>query len=167
MNVDDSYTSKWCSDLFGEGEIEEYREGLSYGAHQMRDGVSANKVHRIKRAILPSQFAQLKTGCGYMKLPEMNPALVRFKEFHLEGKQMSFIENKELKKLFAEEMKKAQIEKAELEKKMQETSDNRKTKNNQMLNLEEETEEEICPVNDDINETSPTPENKHKQEMVF
>jgi type IV conjugative transfer system coupling protein TraD len=62
MNVDDNYTAKWCSDTLGEGEIEEWNEGLSYGAHEMRDGVNANKNKTLKRAVLPSEFSQLEQG---------------------------------------------------------------------------------------------------------
>ena len=93
MNVDDSYTSKWCSDLFGEGELEEWHEGLSYGAHEMRDGISSNKTQRLKKVILPSEFAQLKTGSGYIKVPGFNPALIHFKDVYIEQKVEGFIED--------------------------------------------------------------------------
>jgi type IV conjugative transfer system coupling protein TraD len=118
MNVDDSYTSKWCSDLFGEGEVEEWREGLSYGAHQMRDGVTSNRTNVLKKTILSSEFSQLSTGSGYMKLPEFHPALVKFREFYLEDKTESFIENEQLKKTLKKEMKKAKSDREELEKEM-------------------------------------------------
>jgi len=119
MNVDDAHTSKWSSDLFGEGEVEEWREGFSYGAHKMRDGVTSNKTNTMKRTILPSQFSQLSTGSGYMKLPEFHPALVRFKEFYLEDRNEIFIENKELRKTLEKEIEKAQIDKAKLDKEME------------------------------------------------
>lgn len=116
MNVDDSYTARWCSDLFGEGEIEEWNEGLSYGAHEMRDGVSSNKSNKIKRTILPSEFAQLKTGSGYIRIPGFNPALINFKNFYIQEKAQSFIEDETLRSVLQQEMQTAQIKKAELEK---------------------------------------------------
>ncbi len=118
MNVDDSYTAKWCSDLFGEGEVEEWQEGLSYGAHEMRDGISSSKTNQIKRTILPSQFSQLKTGAGYMKMPFFHPALIKFKEFNIDIQNDFFIENKSLKVLLEKEMKEAQKNRIKLEKEM-------------------------------------------------
>ena len=58
-------TAKWASQLIGTQEIEEYKEGLSYGAHQMRDGVNLNK-HRSERSIaLASEILSLPKFTGY------------------------------------------------------------------------------------------------------
>ena len=121
MNVDDSYTAKWCSELFGEGEVEEWNEGLSYGAHEMRDGVSSNKYSKIKSTILASEFAQLKTGSGYLRMPGFNPALVYFKSFSLFRKAISFIEDTELKILLEKEMRIGQQKTIELQKEIIQT----------------------------------------------
>lgn len=124
MNVDDSYTSKWCSELFGEGEVEEWHEGFSYGAHQHRDGVNSNKTTQVKRTILPSQFSQLATGSGYMKLPGFYPALVKFQEIYLQSRIEPFIENPQLKHELTAEMKKIQNEEEKLKEQINKVEPN-------------------------------------------
>ncbi len=116
MNVDDNYTAKWCSDTLGEGEIEEWNEGLSYGAHEMRDGVNASKRKTLKRAVLPSEFSQLRTGQGYIKLPSFQPALITFKDCQFEIKAESFIEDASLKEKLQKAIETAQAKHRELEK---------------------------------------------------
>jgi type IV conjugative transfer system coupling protein TraD len=127
MNVDDSYTARWCSDILGEGEIEQWNEGLSYGAHEMRDGVSANKNKTLQRVVLPSEFSQLKTGQGYIKMPSFQPALINFKDCLFENKAKAFIEDTELKESFKVEIEKSQKRRKELlsllEKKSDSSSD--------------------------------------------
>jgi len=115
MNVDDSYTARWCSDTLGEGEVEEWHEGLSYGAHEMRDGVSANKSKVLQRAVLPSELAQLKTGQGYIKLPGFNPALINFKDCYLKPKATAFIEDTQLRERLQKHIVEAQKRRRELE----------------------------------------------------
>lgn len=57
------------SGLFGEYEAQETQEGISYGAHQMRDGVTLSKVKRSQPAILPSEFLALNDLEGFLKPP--------------------------------------------------------------------------------------------------
>ena len=58
-------TAKWASQLIGTQEIEEYREGLSYGAHEMRDGVNLSK-HKSERTVaLASEILSLPKFTGY------------------------------------------------------------------------------------------------------
>jgi type IV conjugative transfer system coupling protein TraD len=52
--------AKQLSLLFGEEEIQETHEGLSYGAHQMRDGVNQSKVHRNRPVISATDIQNLK-----------------------------------------------------------------------------------------------------------
>lgn len=61
--------SKWI----GEEEIEESKEGLSYGAHQMRDGVSLNTQKSNRRLVMPTEISQLKDLECYVKLPGSFP----------------------------------------------------------------------------------------------
>ena len=124
MNVDDSYTAKWCSELLGDGEIEEWHEGISYGAHEMRDGVSSNKIRRLKRTVLPAEFSQLQTGEGYLKLPGLNVAKIKFKDYHSIAKTKSFIEDISLKKTLEQEMHRAQEKRAVLENTINSNRDN-------------------------------------------
>lgn len=115
MNIDDTYTAKWCSDLFGEGELLEWNEGLSYGSHEMRDGVNSQKISRMKRAILPSEFAKLNTGSGYIKMPGFNPALVNYKCIDNLKKATAFVENKDTKQEFQQELVRVNNTKAKVE----------------------------------------------------
>ena len=124
MNVDDSYTAKWCSELLGDGEVEEWNEGLSYGAHSMRDGVSSNKTRRLHRTVLPAEFAQLKTGEGYIKLPELNPALIKFKDYYITPRTKGLIEDDNLRKILGEEQQNARAKRIEVEQMIAEKNDN-------------------------------------------
>ncbi|MEQ9115662.1 MAG: DUF853 family protein [Rickettsiales bacterium] len=115
MNVDDNYTARWCSELIGEGELEEWHEGISYGAHQMRDGVSANKTKVMKRAVLPAEFSQLMTGQGYLRLPGFNTAMISFDDYYLQSKNAPYIEDGALKDHLMKVIKDTQKRKRELE----------------------------------------------------
>jgi len=61
--------SKWL----GEEEIEEAKESVSYGAHQMRDGKSINMHKSIRRLVLPTEVAQLPDLTCYLKFPGKFP----------------------------------------------------------------------------------------------
>ena len=61
--------SKWL----GEEEIEEAKESVSYGAHQMRDGKSINMQKSIRRLVLPTEVAQLPDLTCYLKFPGKLP----------------------------------------------------------------------------------------------
>ena len=52
--------AKQLSHLFGEQEIEEVQEGISYGSHQMRDGVNQSKILRNRPVISPTDIQNLK-----------------------------------------------------------------------------------------------------------
>lgn len=70
--------SKWL----GTQEVSEMIENISYGAHQMRDGVSSNDQRREKPAISPDKLTKLAALEGYIKLPGDYPiAQIKFK-FH-------------------------------------------------------------------------------------
>lgn len=56
----DPDTAKWVSQNIGDQELEHVNEGLSYGAHQMRDGVSINKHTMIKSVVMPSEIQNLQ-----------------------------------------------------------------------------------------------------------
>lgn len=73
MNVEGSCTSKWCSNNIGNGEVEEWSESFSYGAHQMRDGKNATRRKIIRSAVMDGEFHRLLPGEGYMKLSGYNP----------------------------------------------------------------------------------------------
>lgn len=115
MNIDDGYTANWCSDIMGEGEVEEWQEGMSYGAHAARDGVNVNTNRTLRRVVLATEFSQLKTGQGYIKMAGFDPALINFRNCHFDTKAPGFIENTELKETLRLSLELAQTKRRELE----------------------------------------------------
>lgn len=61
--------SRWL----GEEEVEESKESLSYGAHQMRDGVSLNHQRLQRKLVLPIEISQLPDLVCYAQYPENFP----------------------------------------------------------------------------------------------
>jgi type IV conjugative transfer system coupling protein TraD len=59
----------WMSHNMGEVEILEKREGFSYGAHEMRDGVSINHERRKQSVVRPAEFSELEDLSAYLRLP--------------------------------------------------------------------------------------------------
>ena len=58
-------TATWGSKLLGTEEIEQYREGLSYGAHEIRDGVNLSKNKVERQVALASEILSLPKLKGY------------------------------------------------------------------------------------------------------
>lgn len=69
----DPIIAKQISQIFGEKEVEEYQEGISYGAHQMRDGVSVSSIKRVKPVVSASDIQNLNRNTAFVKLPGRNP----------------------------------------------------------------------------------------------
>lgn len=65
LRAGDHESARWYSESIGASEVEEYREGLSYGAHEMRDGVSINRHKHSKYLVLPSELTNLKDKEGF------------------------------------------------------------------------------------------------------
>lgn len=65
----DPETAKYMSQMLGEQEIMESVEGISYGAHQMRDGVSLNEHKRMKPVVSATDIMSLNDLEAYLKLP--------------------------------------------------------------------------------------------------
>ena len=61
--------SKWL----GIQEVSKTMENLSYGAHQMRDGVSLNDQNKEKPTIHPDRLMKLPDLQAYLKLPGNYP----------------------------------------------------------------------------------------------
>jgi len=66
-------TAMWMSRLTGQREIIEKREGFSYGANDIRDGVSVHQERRKEPLILDTEFLKLNDCEAYMLLPENTP----------------------------------------------------------------------------------------------
>ena len=73
LRAGDSDSARWYSENIGVTEIEEFREGLSYGAHEMRDGVSVNKQKITKHIVLSSEITGLNSKEGYFSMAEGFP----------------------------------------------------------------------------------------------
>ncbi|WP_010303980.1 type IV conjugative transfer system coupling protein TraD [Candidatus Odyssella thessalonicensis] len=89
----DIETAKWISSMIGEHEVLESSESISFGAHQMRDGVSLNE-HKKHKAIVPySELLNLKDLEAYIKLSEGYPVTkLAFEYNFLEARALPFIE---------------------------------------------------------------------------
>lgn len=96
LRSSDPETARWCSDVLGTQEIELFKEGMSYGAHEMKDGVNMAKNFTEKKIALPSEIMSLENMHGFLIMtngmpavkikfpyktwPVLNPAFVPVKE---------------------------------------------------------------------------------------
>lgn len=88
----DSDTAQWIVKMIGENEVIENTEGISYGAHQMRDGVSLNEQRKFKPIIPYTEFMSLPDLTAYLKLPEDYPITkVSFSYKDIPNKNAAFI----------------------------------------------------------------------------
>ena len=93
----DSEIAKRMSLLFGEREFKETQEGLSYGAHEMRDGVNLSSIERSRPTIPPTQILNLPDLEAFIKLPGRWPALrSKFKYFKQRDIADSYVEDEEI-----------------------------------------------------------------------
>ena len=65
----DPESAKHISQMLGEQEVKEVVEGLSFGEHSMRDGVSLNEQKHLKPAVTPHDIMSLNDLEAYLKLP--------------------------------------------------------------------------------------------------
>lgn len=76
----DPDVAKWSAENFGEAIINEVREGISYGANTMRDGISINQVETKKSLVSFSEIMSLDDLSAYVRLPGHFPVTkVKFK----------------------------------------------------------------------------------------
>ncbi|NRA73722.1 MAG: type IV secretion system DNA-binding domain-containing protein [Rickettsiales bacterium] len=115
----DSDAAEWCSRTLGEGEVEEWHEGLQYGANTIRDGVSVNRSKTMRRAVLAGEFTNLKTGEGYIKMSGFNPAHFKSGRFSwFANIAKPFVENKALVEVLTKEIKESQKRRRAIENKL-------------------------------------------------
>lgn len=69
----DPEIAQWSSKNLGETLIEEVREGISYGANTIRDGVSIQKVEVHKPVVSASEILQLNNLMCYVRVPGAYP----------------------------------------------------------------------------------------------
>lgn len=92
----DSDTAQWIVKMIGENEVIENTEGISYGAHQMRDGVSLNEQRKFKPIIPYTEFMSLPDLTAYIKLPEDYPITkVSFSYKDVPNKNAAFVSKTE------------------------------------------------------------------------
>lgn len=65
----------------GKNEISEKIENISYGSHEMRDGVSLNDVRKQGFAVKPQDLMNLKVGEAILKTLNIAPIHAAFKKF--------------------------------------------------------------------------------------
>ena len=75
----DADTAKWMSDNIGQVEITEFKEGLSYGANTIRDGVNISQQERVKSVLLPSEILNMKRLNLILKVPDYGGVKARLK----------------------------------------------------------------------------------------
>lgn len=64
----DPETAKFVAEKFGKVEIEENQQGLSYGANDMRDGVSLSQQRKDRDVVMASEVLTLPNLTGFIKL---------------------------------------------------------------------------------------------------
>lgn len=70
----DSHGAKQMAELFGEQEILEPNESISFGAHQMREGVSLTDHQKVRSLISPADLMKLDNFEAFLKFPRNLPA---------------------------------------------------------------------------------------------
>lgn len=65
----DPDSAKHMSQMLGEQEVKEVAEGISFGEHKMRDGVSLNEQKRMKPVVIPHDIMSLNDLEAYLRLP--------------------------------------------------------------------------------------------------
>jgi type IV conjugative transfer system coupling protein TraD len=76
----DEETSDYCSQNLGYQENEEVKEGISYGANEIRDGVSLSTQKNLRRVVIASEIMNMKALEAYLKFAGHFPiAKIAFK----------------------------------------------------------------------------------------
>lgn len=68
LRQNDNETADWTSKQLGEIEVMESRQGLSYGANEIRDGVSLGSDRKKRQIVLPSEVFNLADLEGYIRM---------------------------------------------------------------------------------------------------
>jgi type IV conjugative transfer system coupling protein TraD len=95
-------SASWMSKVMGNREVLEKKEGFSYGAYEMRDGVSINEERRQEPLVKPSHFLGLEDLSAFLKLPGNWPVTkLSFELKERKEKQQAFVP-RDLSKLLDE-----------------------------------------------------------------
>ncbi|MBL0942173.1 MAG: type IV conjugative transfer system coupling protein TraD [Alphaproteobacteria bacterium] len=98
FSMPDRHVAERMATALGQQEVAESMEGVSFGSHQVRDGVSLSEQRKIQSTIMPEDLMKLDKLEAYLKLPGDLPLTkIKFDYHAAEFKVPSFIE-KEIKK---------------------------------------------------------------------
>ena len=115
--------AKRMASFFGEVHMKETQEGISYGANEIRDGVTLSSVEKMRPTVSYTDFQSLKNLQGYLKLPgNLPPTKIRFqylKESHIAE---SYIEDPEASERKRRLLREQEKEKNSPKKEIEETS---------------------------------------------
>lgn len=67
FKTNDPISAEWIANNIGQTEISEYKEGVSYGAHAVRDGVNVQFQDKLKALVLPSEVQTLPKFSLFLK----------------------------------------------------------------------------------------------------
>lgn len=88
----DPEMAKWSAQNFGEVVTDEFREGISYGANSIRDGISINRAETRKPLVSYSEIMSLTNLYAYLRLPGQFPiTLIDFKYKERKKPHLSFL----------------------------------------------------------------------------
>lgn len=73
FSTPDEDTARWCSSTLGKSEVEEIREGFSYGSSEIRDGININKNIQIKPIVSATDIMDLENLNFYLKFSNNFP----------------------------------------------------------------------------------------------
>lgn len=66
-------TGDWGSKGLGKADVNETSEGLSYGAHEIRDGVNLTKNRRTREIVMSTELTNLRDLHGYLRVGREYP----------------------------------------------------------------------------------------------
>jgi len=69
----DPDTAKWCSEVIGNGEVQDMNMGFSFGFSNSRDSVNLSPEQREVRIVMPEMISDLDPLDGYICLPGSLP----------------------------------------------------------------------------------------------
>ena len=69
MRQNNPESAEWAAKALGQVEVLESNQGMSYGANDMRDGISLSQSKKVRPLLLDSQILTLENLEGYIRLP--------------------------------------------------------------------------------------------------
>jgi type IV conjugative transfer system coupling protein TraD len=120
----DADTAKWMSDNIGQTEVTEFKEGLSYGANTIRDGVNVSTVDKVKPVFLASEILSMERLNLILKMPDNPSVKVKINYKKRKVNEKIFIKNQKL----IDDLKSIYLDIAKITKSGSKGNDNNKSK---------------------------------------